>query len=263
VLVDFANDAVRLLLAPHCAVCRTWLDRPLAGPVCTHCWRSVQRLAPPWCVVCGDALARNAAAVAECPRCRRQPPRFALARSAGVYDGTLREIVHALKYGGLRALARPLGALMREAGGTLLEDADAVVPVPLDPWRRLGRGFNQADDLACELGLPVLRVLRRRRHGRPQSGLPASRRRANVRGSFAIRRGPSGLGWAGGPAFARGSVFVLVDDVMTTGATLDDCSRALIEAGAGAVRALTAARAVAARPLPPQPSPGPWAPRRR
>ena len=92
---------------------------------------------------------------------------------------------------------------------------------------------------------------------RPAGGAPTCADRLR----FAAAR-PASAGRVA-PAFARGSVLVLVDDVMTTGATLDDCSRALLEAGAGAVRALTAARAVAARPLPPQPSPGPWAPRRR
>ncbi len=161
----------------------------------------------------------------------------------------MREIVHSLKYRGLRVLASPLAAMMREAAGGLLEEADAVVPVPLTPWRRATRGFNQADDLARCLGPPVWRLLRRRQ-GAPQTGLPAHARRANVQGAFALRR-RAGLAQPGGTgSLVRDRVLVVVDDVLTTGATVDDCSRVLLEAGARAVRALTAARAAAARPVP-------------
>jgi ComF family protein len=186
---------------------------------------------------------------------------FEMARSAGCYEGSLREIIRAFKYEGRRVLAEALGAMMREAGRPLLDDADAVVPVPLHPWRLLRRGFNQADDLARHLGVPVLRVLRRRRHGPPQAGLPAGQRRANVRAAYALRwKRPDGHHPA---ARVRGRVLVLVDDVMTTGATLDACSRVLLDAGARRVRALTAGRAVAARPVPLPPTLRPSGARRR
>lgn len=226
--------------------------RPLGGPVCDACWRSIRRLTPPWCAVCGDALS-GCPSSEICPRCRRTPPTFTLARSAGYYEGALREIIHAFKYRQVRVLARPLGALVSEACADVVLDADAVVPVPLHPMRALWRGFNQADDLAVTLGPPVWRVLRRRRHGPPQAGLAAGDRHRNVRRAFAA-----------GPAFGllapwwarrlRNRVVVLVDDVMTTGATLDACSVALLDAGVRNVRALTVARAVAGRP---QPRPGP------
>jgi predicted amidophosphoribosyltransferase len=155
---------------------------------------------------------------------------------------------------------------MREAGREVLDGADAVVPVPLS-WRRAaGRGFNQADDLARHLGLPVWPVLRRTRHGPPQAGLPAARRHANVRGAYAVipwrclclslgqhqasneQGGQARLTAIGARprliSALQGRVLVLVDDVMTTGATLDACAEALVLAGAGTVRALTAARAV-------------------
>src|SRR6185436_12745560 len=106
------------------------------------------------------------------------------------------------------------------------------------------RGFNQADDLACRLGPPVWRVLRRRRHGPPQAGLPAAQRQTNVQDAFALCR------WPFARAQLRNRSVVLVDDVMTTGATLEACARVLIEAGARSVCALTVARAVSGAKLP-------------
>jgi ComF family protein len=234
---------IRLLLEPECVVCAARLDRPLAGPVCSSCWSQVSRLTPPWCAVCGDAVPIDEPEAC-CSRCREARPVFDVARSAGLYERAFREIVHAFKYRGCRVLAEPLGRLMRESGADLLEGADAVVPVPLHPWRQLARGFNQADDLARQLRLPVWRLLRRRRYGPPQAALTAVSRRRNAAGSYE-------MGWLAPRSRVRGCVLVLVDDVMTTGSTLDACSRALLDAGARSVRALTAGRAVAGRPGPP------------
>jgi ComF family protein len=157
-------------------------------------------------------------------------------RAIGQYDGTLRDIVHALKYDGRRSLARPLAARMRDAGASVLLGADAAVPVPLHPSRRRERGFNQAYDLARHLGLPVAAALRRVRPTVPQVSLAAARRHGNVRGAFTATRSAAAL---------SGKVVVLVDDVSTTGATLDACARALEAIGVREVRALTAARVVA------------------
>ena len=159
---------------------------------------------------------------------------IARARSIGAYDGALRDIIHAFKYDGRRSLAGPLAALMRQQGSELLDGADTAVPVPLHRSRRRQRGFNQAADLARHLGLPWTEALRRTRATPSQTDLPASRRHANVRNAFAIRRR---VGIAG-------CCVVLVDDVSTTGATLEACARILLEAGAREVRALTVARAV-------------------
>jgi ComF family protein len=192
------------------------------------------------------------AALERCPRCRRIPGLVDAARSAGLYEGPLRKIIHAFKYEGRRGLAGPLAAMMRTAGAGILADADAVVPVPLHPWRRLRRGFNQADDLARRLGLPVVRALWRVHATTPQAGLSSAARRRNIRDAFELspfatarlRR-----------AFVEERVVVLVDDVRTTGATLDACASVLKAAGAGEVRALTVARAVppapGARPVSP------------
>lgn len=261
-LASAANSVVRALLAPVCLVCRAPLVRPLDGPVCSFCWAAVPRLTPPLCDYCGDSLPPSAGIFRVCARCLATPPEFEVARSAGVYDGSLRTTIHAFKYARRRVLAAPLAALMRSAGADLLADADAVVPVPLHPWRALHRGFNQSDDLARYLGPPVWRVLRRVRHGPSQSRLTERQRRSNVDGAFARR--PSIL-VASGLALTRlsGATLVVVDDVMTTGATIDACSRALLDAGARSVRGLTVARALVPRPEAPPRSPLPSTVRHR
>ncbi|OFW38131.1 MAG: hypothetical protein A3F70_10180 [Acidobacteria bacterium RIFCSPLOWO2_12_FULL_67_14] len=232
------------LLAPRCVVCAAPLDAPLDGPVCALCWRRVRPPAPPLCRTCGDPLPSwriISAALEHCPRCRRAPGAVSAARSAGEYDGALRAIMHAFKYERRRGLARPLAALMREAGRDVLRDADCVVPIPLHPWRRLRRGFNQADDLARQLGPPVVRLLWRTAQTPAQTGLPAAARRRNVRDAF--RLSPL-LTRAARDRWLGDCVVVLVDDVRTTGATLDACATVLRRAGAREVRALTAASAI-------------------
>ena len=154
----------------------------------------------------------------------------------GLYDGALRAIVHALKYEGRRSLARELSERMRLRCDAVLAGADVAVPVPLHPSRRRERGFNQALDLARGLGLPVSLALRRVRATGSQIALPAAERRRNVHEAFA----PSRLPWRRRVIDDR--VVVLVDDVSTTGATLDECARVLKAMGAREVRAVTAAR---------------------
>lgn len=237
-----ADALLALLFAPLCAACREPLDHPTQGAVCNRCWLSILPLTPPLCDVCGDPLPSRrglSLPLARCPRCRRHPHAIDRSRAIGPYDGTLRNVIHALKYDARRSLARPLGRLMSERGAEVLAGASALVPVPLHPSRRRERGFNQAADLARQVGrqalLPVIPTLRRVRATVPQAALPAGRRHENVRDAF----GATGFGHT-----ATGLVIVLVDDVSTTGATLEACARALKAAGVAEVRALTAARVV-------------------
>jgi ComF family protein len=210
-------------------------------------------ITPPVCDRCGDPIAREARSRMRagahvfvvpnprtlCPKCRSGDLAIDRSRSIGEYDGTLREIIHALKYSGRLSVARRLAALMVSRGTELLEDADCVVPVPLHWRREYRRGFNQAREIARHLGVPVAEVLVRTHHTRPQVELPAHERHANVEAAFALRR----------PLFRKlrtvfGLKVVLVDDVSTTGATLEACARLLKQAGASEVFALTAARVV-------------------
>jgi len=164
--------------------------------------------------------------------------------SAGRYEGTLREIIHAFKYERRRSLADPLRAILRDATSLILEDCDCVVPVPLHPWRRMRRGFNQAPDLATHLDRPVVNALWRVRATPPQMALNANARHSNVLGAFVVSPFTCGARLHGVRfPLLEDRIVALVDDVRTTGATLDECAKVLLTAGAREVKALTVALA--------------------
>jgi ComF family protein len=151
-------------------------------------------------------------------------------------------MIHALKYDARRSLARHLAAEMRASAVELIAHADCVTPVPLHWWRQHRRGFNQARELARHLDRPLIDALIRTRHTRSQVELEAAHRRTNVQGAFGVRHVYQSR------RSIQGLTIVLVDDVSTTGATLEECAKALKEAGAAAVYAITAARVVTRRP---------------
>jgi ComF family protein len=206
--------------------------------VCDTCWSAIARWSPPWCACCGQPVAAWRASAERCPRCRRIPGALSV-RVVGPYEGRLRDVLHAFKYDGRRSLAPTLAALLRAQAADTLAGADVLVPVPLHRARRRSRGFNQAHDLAAALGPPVVAALRRVRATVAQTALTAGARRRNVRGAFALA--PAALD------AITGRVVVLVDDVITTGATLEACAAILRAAGAAEVRAVTVARAVIGR----------------
>jgi predicted amidophosphoribosyltransferase len=125
-----------------------------------------------------------------CRLCRIAVGAVDRSRAVGAYEGRLRDIIHALKYDGRRSIAPRLAGLLRAAGADLLAGADGVVPVPLHFWRERARGFNQADDLARGLGLPVMPLLERTRATRPQVDLTEFERHRNVKDAFAVNKTP-------------------------------------------------------------------------
>jgi ComF family protein len=208
-----ADGLVAVLLAPVCAACREPLDHPTRGAVCDACWHAIDPIAPLGCA----AL----------------PPHISLAAAIGPYEGRLRDIIHALKYERRPTIATRLASYMRDAGADVLAGAAIVVPVPLHRSRQRQRGFNQARALAVHLGLPLSDALVRTKKTELQADLTKERRYSNVRRAFALRAN----------AVVADRIVVLVDDVTTTGATLNACASVLLDAGALEVRAVTAARA--------------------
>jgi len=219
-LRDGLDAVLAVALGAACAACGELLEHPTNGPVCDRCWRAIRAM-PLSAFQVSSVIDR--------------------AQAIGPHEDVLRSIVHSLKYDGRRSLATPLGLLIRERCHWVLEGADVVVPVPLHPSRRRQRGFNQALDLARGLQLPVARAIRRARATDSQTGLTRDERHRNIRDAFA----PSRLRWRA--STVRGRVVVLVDDVSTTGATLDECARVVRAMGAREVRAVTAARAATSR----------------
>jgi len=230
-------DPVLAALFPsRCAVCAASLLRPMRGPLCEACWTALPRHNAPLCA-CGFPLASGVAA--PCARCRRGLGPIARGWSLGPYQGSLRVLVHELKYRGRRRVAKRLAELLCADPGAqqILTGRATLVPVPLHPRRLAQRGFNQSELLAAAVarrtGLSVHpRALVRRTDTPPQTGLSALLRRRNVAGAFAVRE----------RACLHGRTAVLVDDVLTTGATARACAGALRQAGAAAVHLLTIAR---------------------
>lgn len=217
-------------------------DRPLHEisriPVCSDCLKQPQPLTSDFhCRTCRTPFLNRHPLdeTGQCALCRLGLNGFDEVFSAGVYDGALRKLIHLFKFEGVRPLARPLAGFLRQA---LPRERrfDVIVPMPLHWRRRWSRGFNQSQLLAREIGrrwnVPVRKLVRRKRATAPQAGLTSAQRRKNVQGAFEAKK----------RARLQGMSVLLIDDVLTTGATASACARALKRAGAAHVSLLTLAR---------------------
>lgn len=231
---------IDLLLPPRCPACGEIVAAD--GGFCQPCWSGLRFLTPPLCALCGEPFETPQAPDARCAACLTRPPRFAAARAALAYDGPARDVVLALKHADREHLAAAMAGQLARAGADWLDDADTIiVPVPLHRWRLWRRGYNQAALLAAGLakrtGRPLaIDALQRHRATRISQGLDPSQRRANLRSAFRLRAKAQ-------PVIAGRSV-ILVDDVFTTGATAEACTKVLLTGGARTVRVLTLARVV-------------------
>jgi ComF family protein len=231
-----------LIYPPRCPICRKFLqqanDRHGFG-FCKTCFEGFTEITAPVCPTCGRPFLTTEGGDHHCEACLRKRPFYDIARAPYLYDGPLMSAIHAFKYSGKSRLAHPLGVLLSSFAKPWLEAMTdlLVMPVPLHPRRLWERGFNQslllARHVVSGLGSDLdFLSLRRVRDTRPQTGLKSEERRKNVRGAFDVRDRS---------AVSRRTV-VLVDDVATTGNTLNDCARALKKAGARDVYGLVLAR---------------------
>lgn len=228
--------AADLVLPPICVNCH----QPLAdhGRLCARCWQGIDFIRAPLCDRLGVPLPYAAEEVALSSAALRRAPDYGRARAVARFGGVMQGLIHRLKYSDAHELPRLFVPMMRGAGGELLARADCLVPVPLHRWRLWSRRFNQAallaKGLSRETGLPAeCHVLERVRRTPSQVDLGWRERRANVDGAFTVRSGQR--------TRVAGRRVVLIDDVITTGATVEACARALKAAGADEVDVLALA----------------------
>ena len=230
---------LNLIYPIHCAVCRKSLDPLNKSGICDFCAGQIRRNPKPHCKSCGRSLSDIEDLCAEC---RTREFYFEHAYSVCLYEDALKELIRLFKYKGKIALASNLSGLMIDflkENSEILDDIDVITFVPLQSGRLRERGFNQsrilASNISKEFAIALFDTLEKTARTKHQNELSRIERLSNLDGAFKIRKGSPGL---------TGASVLLIDDVMTTGATLDECAKALIEGGAKSVKCLTLARGV-------------------
>lgn len=224
-----------LVLPPLCLGCGAIVDS--TGALCPACFSTMRFVLPPLCVRCGTPLPEALGPHAVCGACAEAPPPWSRARAAFLYDAASRAMVLRFKHADRIDAAPAFARWMLRAGAELLAEAEVVVPVPLHRWRLFARRYNQAALLGARIakarGLAFAPdALARVRRTVPQGTFDRRARAKNVRDAFAVAR----------PKVIAGKAVVLIDDVLTTGATVGECTRVLLAAGARSVDVLTLAR---------------------
>ncbi len=240
-LQSLVRAAADIVFPPACLNCRQ--STGTTSALCAACWAQIRFIERPFCERLGTPFAMDLGSEGLLsPEAVANPPVFARARAVAHFeDGPVRNLVHRLKYSDRMELAKPLGAWMARAGNELLVEADLLVPVPLHRRRLAARRFNQANSLAqaisAQCGVPIDPfALARVKATPPQVGLSRSQRALNLQGAFRVTEGME--------AKVEGRAIVLIDDVMTSGATVNAASRVLLRAGAKRVDVLVFARAL-------------------
>ena len=230
-----------LIFPPQCIECGLLLQDTRDIPFCASCFSEITFVHPPLCTSCGLPFQSQVEDNHLCSDCIASPPFFSAARAVGLYDKILLEAIHRFKYNRHILSGRALGKLMASYCYPLFEwsQNDLIIPVPLHPKRLRHRGFNQAVILGREIAVRFrlkLKVdtLRRCVHTLPQFDLGRNERGPNVKGAFEVRK----------PQEIEGRRIILIDDVYTTGSTVKECARTLLQAGAEEVAVLTLARAL-------------------
>ena len=222
-------DAILNYIFPvKCVICGSVVPERRYTAACCACWRALASITPPFCPQCGVPAP---AIEGPCGRCRTGENIFDFARSAVFFNETARELVHHLKYGGRVSLAQPIGRILEKTISEHGFSASVVIPVPLHRKRERERGFNQAQLIAKALSLPVdTNIVRRCKNTVTQTGLSRSERSRNLAGAFEVFGN------------VKGENVLVMDDVLTTGATMNEIAKVLKKAGAHRVEVVTFAR---------------------
>ena len=234
-LKAFGRACQNLVFPPRCLICHQWVGE--VG-VCSACWSALPFVMDPFCARCGIPLPESVEKNTVCGGCLKSPPLFCRARAPLVYGDQIKVPLMALKYGDKTHVVPQLSRWMLQAGESLFKEDTVIVPVPLHWRRHLMRQYNQAALLARELSkikkVPLVVALTRCRSTKSQGHLSPRQRWVNMKGAFRVR--PSQR------EKIVGASVLLVDDVLTTGATLSACAQVLLEGGAKTVDVLTVAR---------------------
>lgn len=238
-IADFGRRAVDAVLPPRCVISGEEVDRQ--GMIAPSVWNRLEFLAAPHCAACGWPFEFAVEEGSLCAACLKRRPAFGMARSALKYNDASRDLILGFKHADKTHAVPAFVPWMRAAGREILPAADFLVPVPLHRLRLISRRYNQAALIAYALsksaGVPVLPdALLRIRPTPPQGHMNIKERRRNVRRAFAVNPERAGQ--------VAGKTIVLIDDVYTTGATVEECAKVLLKSGAGAVNVLTLARVV-------------------
>ncbi|PKU26654.1 ComF family protein [Telmatospirillum siberiense] len=233
----WAGVVIDVLIPPRCLSCGGVTEAQ--GTLCPSCWEGITFLGPPFCLRCGLPFEVDTGGAMICARCLSDPPRYRRARAVFRYDGASKGLVLGLKHADRVGRAPYFARWMARAGMELLAEADLIVPVPLHRWRLFQRRYNQSALLANGLsklsGVPCRPdALIRVRHTPKQGSMGRRQRRANLHGAIHLNR----------HAEVKGRHVLLIDDVLTSGATVEECVRVLRGGGAAVVDVLTLARVV-------------------
>jgi len=220
-----------LIYPNYCLVCNSRIDSKRQEPVCGNCWESVEKNLPPFCSLCGRHL--NPDDTKLCPSCLNKKFNFDRAFCPCLYTGTIKKLIHEFKYSGKDYLGRPLGSIMNtfiRDYNLPMEYLDFIVPVPLHQSRLREREFNQAEILSRHIGKEFSKrvlsdCLIRTKATKTQTELGTFERLHNMEGSFEVKR----------PQMVKGANLLLIDDVMTTGATSNEAAKSLKKSGAAIV----------------------------
>lgn len=240
VLMRLLAHSLDLLFPPQCGLCRKLITE--SGSICSECWQKLNFITTPYCRQCGYPYEYDMGAEAQCAACMAETPQYHGHRSVLYFDEASKKLVHDLKYHDKALLLEMFGRWLGQiAPGWLALEGVILVPVPLHRWRLWRRKYNQsallAKTLAAQKGIGVeYDLLQRVKHRPPQVGLTRRQRLTNTRGVFRVNPKMT--------AKLKGRPVILIDDVMTTGATLNACARTLKKAGSGRVYCLTLARMV-------------------
>lgn len=227
------NKLLNIVFPESCPICKNRSSDHKIAPFCLECWETIIPYAGPACRKCGAPLVSEQSSI--CGECLDDEPAFEFARSFGLYEGALKKAIGHMKYYGIKRLSKPLSDIIISSK---LPQVDLIIPVPLHLTRLRQREFNQsallANNMAKGLGiLLLLNCLVKERDTMAQVGLSSKERVKNLKNAFAVRK----------PELIRGKRLILVDDVVTTGATIRECSRVLKKAGAESINVLTLAHA--------------------